>query len=96
MTRVVLLVAPVHIVDHHQVKPAIIVIVKKPSAGAPFIGIADPGNFGDVNEFAVIVPEENRMRIAGHIEVRVAVVVIVADSGPHAVGRSRTAQAHPF
>ena len=81
----VLLEGPLQIAGHEQIEAAVVVVVEEPGAGAPSAG-PDPRAGGDVGERAVsLVAIEPVAAIAGDVEIREAVVVVVADRHAHPV-----------
>ena len=81
----VLLEAPLQIAGHEQIEAAVVVVVEEPGAGAPSVS-RDPCTGRDVGERAVsLVAIEPVAAIAGDVEIREAVVVVVADRRAHPI-----------
>ena len=76
----IVLRSPVDIVGDQKIEPAVFVVVKPSRAGRPFAFICDARFCGDVGERSIaIIVIENGAAIAGHVKIRVAVVVVVSD-----------------
>src|SRR5579875_870823 len=75
----IILRRPFNVVAHHQVKVAVLVIIKPCRAGgpSPFIGYARFG--GDIGKRAVaIVMLKDGAAIAGDVKIRIAIVIVIA------------------
>ncbi len=75
----IILGRPFNVVAHHEVKVAVLVIIKPCRAGgpSPFIGYASLG--GDIGKRSVaIIMVKDRSVIAGNIEIRITIVIVVA------------------
>ena len=72
----------VDIVRNHQVQLAIAIIVNKRAAGAPLLsGSGHSGYFREFPKSSVsLVVVEPILAIAGHIEIVISIIVIVADA----------------
>src|SRR5207249_4702066 len=76
---------PVHIIGDYQVEIAVLVIVKPGATGCPFPHVGNAGSFCYVSERAVaVVVKEDGTSVPRNIQIRGAVVVIIARGYPHA------------
>src|SRR5215472_16466883 len=71
---------PLDVVSHNQIEPAILVVIEPSCAGGPSALIGHTGLCGYIGKGAIaIVQVENGSAVAGYVEVRVTVIVEVAD-----------------
>src|SRR5271154_4122444 len=71
---------PFNIVGHHQIEPPVFVVVKPARAGGPPALIGDTRLGGDIAESSVaVVVIQNRAAVASHVEIGVAVIVVIPD-----------------
>src|SRR6267154_2563016 len=77
---------PFDVVGDEQIQPAVFVVVKPSGAGGPSTHVGNGGFFGDVSKGAVaIVVIKDGPAVARHVNVREAVVVVVAHGNTLAV-----------
>src|SRR6476620_10336064 len=82
----------VEIVGNEKIQIAIAVVIEKRRARAPQ-RIADPRFLRHIRESAVAVISKQRLRSeARDQQIEIAVVVVIADGGAHAVGAKRHAR----
>ena len=87
------LVGELDVVGDVQVQVAVAVDVQKAGPGADLLAVADAGRGGHVGERAVAVVAVQHVRAeVAHVEVRVAVVVVVADGDAQPVAGVRHAR----
>ena len=91
--QVVILEIVIQVVGHVEVEVAIQVVVGKGATRRPAAIPGDAGRVGHVRKAPVLlrplVAVEDIGAVVGHEQILIAIVVVVADGAPHAVGRVR-------
>src|SRR6516225_10014213 len=76
----VVLGIPLNVVADQEVKVAVLIVVKPPGAGGPPSFITNTRLLSDIGKSTVaIVVVQDGAAVSGHVKIRIAVVVIVAD-----------------
>ena len=77
---------PLDVIADHQVQPAVLVVVKPSCTRGPSAFVGNAGRGGNVGERAIaVIVVENGTAVAGHVKIRVAVIVEVPDGNALAV-----------
>src|SRR5579864_8320445 len=82
----IILRSPVDVVGDDQIKPAVLVVIEPAGARRPLAFIGEARFRGHVSEGTVpVVVIQNRAAISGHKQIRVSIVVEVADRNALAI-----------